>query len=176
VELSLSKEDAAFRDEVRTFLAGNPSGIALMPQTMPHSGVSGLKADFGDFAKWIRENHPSVRVTVPVDAPRILLRGADIWLPLVYLATDASAQVFLNMVANYLYDRSKGLLKNDQPRIHFTVEYEDRTAGITKRLEFSGDAESLGKITKRFDPNNFLALRGFVWVILGHFRVSGAYR
>ena len=64
-------------------------------------------------------------------------------------------QVFLNMVASYLYDKSKGNLSSDRPIVHLAVMYQNKRDGVTKKFEFSGDSESLSKAVKRFDLDNF---------------------
>ena len=141
--------------DYQAFLSEAESGISFVPEVYQSTGAPSLAHDFGDFAKWVREKDPSIPVSIPANIPKLLRRNADVWLPLVYLASDTSVQVFLNMAANYLYDKAKGALKGDKPRIQLRVVYQDKTAGKTKRLEFSGDAEALGKAIGRFDVNNF---------------------
>ncbi len=148
---------AALEDdsEYQAFLSQEGRGLRFVPEPYsPHSPPS-LASDFGDFTKWIRQHEPSISISVPADTPKLLLRNADVWLPLVYLASDTSVQVFLNMAANYLYDRAKGALKGDQPRVHIRAVYQDKQAGKTKKFEFSGDAAALARAIKKFDLNNF---------------------
>jgi hypothetical protein len=130
------------------------AGIRFIPESFGGS-ASSLKADSGDFAKWLRSQHPTLPITFPDSVPKIVLHGADVWLPLVYLAGDTSMQVFLNMAASYLYEKAKGALKTDHPRIHMSVVYQDKKQGKTKKFEFSGDQEALAKAIKRFDLDNF---------------------
>lgn len=144
-------EDTVYRQFAETVA----TGVAFLPEPTGHDGVIGLKPDYGDFLKWLTATHPQVALTLPPDSRKVVLRSADIWLPLAYLASDMSVQVFLNMAASYLYDRSKGILKGDSPRMHLSIVYEDRKAGKTKRLDFAGNADELSKVVKKFDPNNF---------------------
>jgi len=143
-------EDAAF-DE---FLGSTNSGVRLVAEPFGDS-TSSLKADAGDFAKWMRSERPELSVSLPESTPKIVLHGADVWLPLIYLAGDTSMQVFLNMAASYLYDKAKGALKSDKPRVHMSVMYQDKRLGRTKKFEFSGDQEALARAIKRFDLDNF---------------------
>jgi hypothetical protein len=138
-----------------SFVSMNERGLRFVAERARADIPAGLKSDFGDFAKWIQEKHIDFPVYVPDKAPRIMLRSADVWLPLAYLAGDTSVQLFLNMAASYLYDRAKGSLKTDQPRIHMSAIYQDKSTGKTKKFEFEGDAEALSKAIKRFDLNNF---------------------
>ena len=143
-------EDDAFNE----YFKSTKTGVCFVPEPYGDA-ASTLKADSGDFAKWLRSQHPDLPLTLPKSVPKILLHSADIWLPLVFLAGDTSMQIFLNMAASYLYDRAKGGLKTDQPRLHMSIIYQDKKQGISKKFEFSGDQESLAKAIKRFDLHNF---------------------
>jgi hypothetical protein len=114
-----------------------------------------LKADGVDFAKWIKQTRPDFPITLPTSASKVALHSADVWLPLIYLAGDTSISVFLNMVSSYLYDKIKGKLLSDHPKVHMSVMYQNKRDGTTKRFEFSGDSDSLSKAVKRFDLNNY---------------------
>jgi hypothetical protein len=144
-------DDAAYRE----FVGSIATGLAFVPECIAQEGTLGLKPESGDFLKWLATNQPHISVAVPPTSPKVVLRSADIWLPLIYLAGDTSAQVFLNMVASYLYERSKGLLKGETPKVHVSIVYEDRQAHKTKRLDFTGNADDLKKVIKKFDANNF---------------------
>ncbi len=144
------EEDKAFLD----FLESG-RGLCFIPESPGRGDPPALNADFGDFAKWARQNNPEIDIQAPSNVPKIILRNADVWLPLVYLAGDTSVQVFLNMAASYLYEKAKGSLSSDIPRIHLTVVYEDKVAKRSKKFTFSGDSETLGKTIKKFDLNNF---------------------
>lgn len=137
------------------FLSEVHADIAFVPQPMGEQDKPGLLSDYGDFMKWLAAEQPNISISVPSNTQKIILRSAEIWLPLAYLASDTSVQIFLNMVASYLYDRAKGGLKEEKARVNFSVEYQDKNVGKTKRLEFSGDVEALEKAIKRFDINNF---------------------
>ncbi len=141
--------------EYKAFLLAAAGGLGFVPEPYQSVSAPSLAHDFGDFAKWLRGKDPSVPISIPANVPKLVRRNADIWLPLVYLASDTSVQVFLNIAANYLYDKAKGLLKSDKARIQLCAVYQDKTTGKTKRLEFSGDAEALRKAIGRFDLNNF---------------------
>ena len=146
-----------FDDVIFTeFYKTHKLGIRFVPETHGKSMIS-LKADSGDFAKWLRTQEPELPISIPESTPKIVLHGADVWLPLIYLASDTSVQLFLNMAASYLYDKARGSLKTDHPRIHMTVIYHDKKARKTKKFEFSGDSDSLKNAVKRFDINNFFS-------------------
>jgi len=144
------EDDSDFQD----YLSAFSHGVRLVPEAYG-TGAPGLRADGGDFAKWLKHAQPELPISLPTSTPRIALNGADVWLPLIYLAGDVSMQVFLNMVASYLYDKHKGKLPSDKPRVHLSVMYQSKRDGITKKFEFSGDGEALTRAVKRFDLNNF---------------------
>jgi hypothetical protein len=136
------------------YLASTNDGIELVPEPYGDTPL-GLKADGVDFAKWIKQNRPEFPISLPKSTPKIALHSADVWLPLIHLASDTSMSVFLNMVSNYLYDKVKGKLLSDHPKVHLSVMYQNKQDGVTKKFEFSGDGNSLGKAIKRFDLDNF---------------------
>lgn len=145
------EDDADYRE----FADATRVGIRFISEAQYGGSPSSLKADFGDFAKWIRCMESDLPLEIPVGVPKISLHGADVWLPLVQLAADTSMQVFLNMAASYLYDKAKGVLKNEVPRVHMSVVYQDKKQGKLKKFEFSGDHEALTKAIRRFDLDNF---------------------
>lgn len=83
--------------EYQAFLSQEGRGLRFVPEPSSPASPPSLASDFGDFAKWIRQHEPSIPISVPADTPKLLLRNADVWLPLVYLASDTSVQIFLNM-------------------------------------------------------------------------------
>lgn len=141
--------------DYRFFLSQNGQGLRFVPESHGADDPPSLSSDFGDFAKWVRMNDPSIPISVPDNTPRLLLRSADVWLPLVYLGADTSVQVLLNMASSYLYDKAKSALKHEKPRVHMSAVYQDKQAGKTKRFEFSGDVDDLARVIKKFDLNNF---------------------
>lgn len=150
VSVRTVRDDAAYLE----YFGSAQEGIGLVPE--PYGDISlGLKADGADFAKWIKQRHPEFPIALPPSSPKISLHGADVWLPLIYLASDTSMQVFLNLVASYLYDKLKGNLPSDQSKVHMSVMYHNKRDGITKKFDFSGDGDVLNKTIKRFDLDNF---------------------
>ncbi|MCR1770876.1 hypothetical protein [Burkholderia glumae] len=136
------------------YFSSGQGGIGLVPE--PYGNTSlGLKADGADFAKWLKQQRPELPISLPISSPRITLHSVDVWLPLIYLSSDVAMPVLLNLVSNYLYDKLKGKLPQDRPKVHLSVMYQNKRDGTTKRFEFSGDDDSLSKAIKRFDLDNF---------------------
>lgn len=148
-----SVEDAT---AYRAFSAKHPSGIEMIAEQYGEGQQVAVKSNAGQFAKWLRANNPELNVVLESKAPKIILRSGDIWLPLVFLASDIALPIYLNLVASYLYDLMRGALKGDSTRVHFCAEFEDKVSGRIKRFTFDGDADALKSAIKRFDVNEFL--------------------
>lgn len=145
--------DVELDAEFRAYLATSPSGIALRAEPYGEHATPIIKEGAGDFTKWLREAHPDVNVAPPQAGDRLLLHNEDIWMPLVFLATDITLPVYLNIVASYLYDRMRGRLRGEKLRVHLSVEYEDKSSGKTKRFNFAGDSETFKTTIKKIDVN-----------------------
>ncbi|HEY0686625.1 MAG TPA: hypothetical protein VGD45_30070 [Steroidobacter sp.] len=141
--------------EYRAFQAANSRGILIVPEVYGEAGRV-LTSDGGDFRKWTKHNAPSISIQVQEKQPLLVRRSASYWLPLVFLATDIALPIYLNLVASYLYDKMKGALGNEKPRVHFSAVFEETPSGVVKRFNFEGDVDALQKLIKKFDLNEFL--------------------
>lgn len=148
----MTVEDAA---EFRQFQATGNRGVLIVPETFGEPPRLAVRDSAGDFLKWVRVNAPAVAVEQRQSADRLVLRSADYWLPLVFLASDISVQFYLNLVANFVYDKLKGALKGETIRVRFSAVYEEPQTGVIKRFDFEGDEQALAKTIKRFDLNRF---------------------
>ena len=142
--------------EFRNFLNLSPSGISIIPEK--YQGCEGLvlKDNAGDFSKWLRKNKPELNVEVRKADKRLVLKSNDFWIPLVFLAQDVALPFYLNLVANYVYDRMKGALRGEKGRIHLEAIYEDKQEGVVKKFRYEGDDDGLQKAIKQFDLNKFM--------------------
>ena len=131
-------------------------GLAMIPEVYGQAKQVLLKAEAGDFAKWIRTARPDVPISVQGGTPKLVLRSSDYWLPLIFLASDVTLPVFLHIVGSYLYEKMKGLLKGETARVHISVLFQDKKSGRVKRFNFEGDAAALDKVIRKFDLNQFL--------------------
>lgn len=131
-------------------------GIVVLPERHGHAKQLAVVADAGDFVKWVKRNSDGISISQPKETKKLLLRSIDIFLPLVFLASDIALPVYLNLVASYLYDKTRGNLKNDSDNIRFSAVYKSEKDGVLKKFEFSGNGEALKKTIKKFDLNEFL--------------------
>lgn len=148
--------DSSDDSEFQKYLQGNPSGLQVVPKNYRTCKGKLVSSDAGDFTKWLKRNHPVIPVSMNKGDGILDLRSSDIWMPLVFLASDVSVPIFLNLVSNYVYDRMKGALKNDKARVHLDVIYRDEKSGVTKEFRYEGFIEDLQKVIKKFDLNQFL--------------------
>jgi hypothetical protein len=146
------EDDADFQ----SYIEANPSGLVMLAEPWRDWPDAVLQPHTGDFAKWLKINAPSINVEIRKTGQRLVLHSNEYWLPLVFLANDVTVQIYLNMVASYLYDKLKGALKGETARVHLSAVYEDKTNDVVKRFDFEGDIEALQKAIKRFDLNKFL--------------------
>ncbi len=84
----------------------------------------------------MRKNNPNINIEVQKADKRLLLRSGDYWLPIVFLARDITLPLYLNIVANYLYEKMKGALKGEKARVHLSAIYEDSSKDLTKKFDF----------------------------------------
>lgn len=143
-------------NEFNEFLNSSPSGLALVSEKYRECEGLVLKAGAGDFSKWLRQNKPELNVEVRKTDKQLVLRSGDFWLPLVFLASDVTLPVYLNLVASYIYDRMRGALRGEKARVHLEAIYEDNQEGVVKKFSFEGDVDGLQKAIKRFDLNKFM--------------------
>jgi len=142
--------------DYRAFTKSPSADIVFVPE--PYGECKGLvmKADAGDFAKWLRRTKPELGVELRKAEGKLMLRSSDWWLPLAFLATDVALPIYLNLVANYIYDRMKGALRGEKSRVHMEAVYEDKQDGVVKKFRFEGDVDGLEKAIKRFNLNKFM--------------------
>lgn len=132
------------------------AGLLIIPEANSFDGSLAHSSDAGDLKKWIKEHHPEINLVWEKADSTLFLRSGDFWLPLVVLANDITIQVYLNLVASYLYDRMKGMFATRNPRVEMSAIYHDGATNKTKRFDFKGDTESFSKAVKKFDLNEFL--------------------
>ncbi|MFH1117070.1 MAG: hypothetical protein V1792_24395 [Pseudomonadota bacterium] len=151
-EIHSISEDSDFRDYVDT----DPTGLKIISLEYPGCNERVLYSEAGDFEKWIRKSKPEINIEVEKVNRKLVLQSGDYWLPLVFLASDVTLPIYLNIVASYLYDKIKGALKGEKPRVHFSAVYQDELAGVTKKVEFEGDIDALSKIITKININKLL--------------------
>jgi len=148
---SLQILDKASKEFEEFYSSSN--GIKIVPEFYNGTQEKVLQRDSGTFAKWIHKNHTEINIDYDPNIKKISLHNNEYWLPLVYLASDTSVQIYLGLVINFLYDKLKGSLKEEKAKVNFSFEYKE---GETyKHFSYSGDVEGLKKFIN-IDINKFL--------------------
>jgi len=129
-----SKEDEA--------IFNNNGGIAFCARDSRLQNMPVVGANAKHFAKWLHINKPEISVKVD-SSPSLALHAHDIWFALVFLASDITLPIFLNLVASYVYDQLKGALHNDKSNVHFSVVYKDGKSSKMKKMNYDGPVDGL---------------------------------
>jgi len=138
------------------FVNSYSADVLFVPEQYQNSEGLIMKADAGNFAKWMRKTKPDLKIDLRKADGKLILRSSDLWLPLAYLASNVALPMYLNLVTSYLYDRMRGALRGEKSRVHLDAIYEDKQDGVVKKFCFEGDIDGLEKIIKKFDLNKFL--------------------
>ncbi|HQG32115.1 MAG TPA: SEC-C domain-containing protein [Deltaproteobacteria bacterium] len=101
------------------FVTSSSADIEFIPEQYQSFKGLTMKPDAGDFAKWVHKTRPEMKVELRKADARLDLHSSDLWLPLVFLASNVGLPVYLNLVSSYLYERMKGSLRGEKQRIHF---------------------------------------------------------
>ena len=147
--------DSVQVDKFSQTISEYPRGITIIPELIPQLDGLALKSDAAHFYKWTKINNPDLEIQYSNKSQLLSLHSDEIWLPLVFLASNVSLPIYLNLVSNYIYDRIKGALKTDKHLIHISAECEDKNTGKIKRFNFTGDHEALRQAITKFNINEF---------------------
>ena len=105
-----------------------------------------------NFIKYCRQkdsNH-SYKLWDSGDVSELSLHSFDIWMPIIWVCSDALLPLAVSMAANYIYDRMKGREKEDtQVDMTFIV----KTKGKSKSLHYKGNANTFEKTFNKIDLN-----------------------
>jgi hypothetical protein len=140
-----------FQEDVKynSLLTGNANEIICLP-----NDEGDLNPETYNFAKWVKKHRQDVSIQVAKAKGTTALKSSDFWLPLVFLASDVTLQIYLNIVSSYVYDMARGALKHDKGAVHLAAIYHDTASGKMKRFKYKGSVKGLETI--KFDANKFL--------------------
>lgn len=127
-------------------------GISFPVEKFSKEGVSAVKSETGNFAKWLKAKNPELKIEMPTKEPKLILRNSDYWMPLAFLGSDIGLPIYLNMVSSYIYDCVKnGLLKGETTNVHVETVYTDKKQGVVKKFKYSGSLTGLQSLTAKMD-------------------------
>ena len=128
--------------------------IKIVPEFYNGSNEKSLHRDSGSFAKWIHNNNPEIYIEYNPDIKKISLHNNEIWLPLVFLSSDISAQIYIGLVINFMYDKLKSSLSGEKNKAKVNFSFECTVGDTHKAFNYSGDVEGL-EIFNKIDVNKF---------------------
>lgn len=135
-------------------------GILILPQENWHqSGKVVFSPETFNFVKWVKQheaNADCVNLVALAETKTADLRSHDFWFPLAFLFSDVTLQLYLNMVANYLYDRLKGAIHGENPTIDLQVLVQESKKGKIKKLTYHGSCDGLQRISEKIDINKLM--------------------
>jgi len=126
-KLNLQTLDKPSKEFDEFYLKSN--GIKIVPEFYNGTKEKILQRDSGTFAKWIHKNHAEINIDYDPNIKKISLHNNEYWLPLVYLASDTSVQIYLGLVI-----------------MNFSFEFKEGES--YKKFDYSGDVEGLEKFAK----------------------------
>ena len=156
LEDKMEYRDADLNDSnsFKEYLDTNPTGLKIVHTKRRDNIVE--QVETGDFVKWLRINKEGVNVEYEKHDTKFVMNSQEYWFPLVFLANNIALPIYLNIVANYLCEKSKGLLQGENIQAHLNIIHEDKKTGKIKRLDFSGNQEALNSLMKNIDLNKFM--------------------
>lgn len=128
------------------------SGIKVIPRPYSSINEKTLFRDTGSFMKWLKINK-NINIDYDSNVKKVSLNNNDFWFSLVYLASDTTLQIYLDLVVTYIYDKLKGSLQGEKntTTVHLSAQYKE--GNKIKEFTYNGPLEGI----KKFDPNKFFA-------------------
>ena len=104
------------------------------------------------FVKFCRDTSDAPPVDILVDGDIIVrsLHSFDIWLPVIYIASNILLPVVVNLVSNFIYDKMKGREHEDA---NVNAEIVIKNGKKEKFIHFKGDAKSFKEMMDKIDLN-----------------------
>ena len=149
-------KDADLNDgnSFKKYVGTNPTGLKIVHAKRGDNIVE--QGETGNFVKWLRINNKNINVEYERGTSKLIMESHEIWFPLVFLANNIALPIYLNIVANYLCEKSKGLLQGENIQAHLNLIHEDKKTGKIKRLNFSGNHEALNSVIEKINLNKFM--------------------
>lgn len=105
-----------------------------------------------NFLKYCRQNNSQYNIDVLADADIKIrsLHSFDLWMPVIFIASDIMLPFAINMVSNYIWYKMKGREKEDaKVDVTFIVKREKEE----KKLHYCGDAKAFKETFEKIDLN-----------------------
>jgi hypothetical protein len=104
-----------------------------------------------NFTKYCRSINNNVKTDILADNDKIEVRSLhsfDIWMPIIWIASEIIFPIAIGLVTNYIYERMKGREKEGcTVKLTFIV----RDGKKTKELHYDGDAKAFNETFEKID-------------------------
>lgn len=103
-----------------------------------------------DFVKFCRGNDQSTSIDILTEGDINVrsLHSFDIWLPVIFIASNVLLPFVVNLVSNFIYDKMKGREHEDA---NVNVDIIIKNGKKEKRIHFDGDAKSFRDLMEKID-------------------------
>ena len=149
-----------YTEKVKTKSSFLKKGILILPfEKWGSFDGSPFISETFNFLKWIKQNkdiQENVSILEVEEKTIADLRSDQIWFPLVYLFSDVSLPIYLNVIANYLYEKLKGALLTDKYEVRVEALIEDKREKKTKKFLYEGSYQGFKEIVNRIDLDKML--------------------
>lgn len=134
-------------EEVKSKL--NFTGILAVPQKYKENEYYFAKEtiDFLKYCKQQQSDYPC-DVLAEGDIQIRSLHSFDIWLPVIYIASNFLVPVVVNLVSDYIFNKMKGR-ENESAKVDFTMLLKDGKK--EKIIHYSGDAKTFKESFEKID-------------------------
>lgn len=136
------------------------SGILVLPSpNWRGTSDSVYLPETFNFLKWaknVQKIEPRISLAEVENTKVADLRSYDIWLPIVYLFSDVSLQIYLGIVSSYVYDKLKGALQNEDQKIDIEAYVEDKKKGQIKKFSYHGSYKGFKEVAEKININELL--------------------
>ncbi|KUO76673.1 MAG: hypothetical protein APF77_01465 [Clostridia bacterium BRH_c25] len=128
----------------------NGTDILILPSPYENSKYY-FAQEAVSFVKYCRSINNDVKTDILADEDKIEVRALhsfDIWMPIIWIASDIILPTTIGLVANYIYERMKGREKEDcTVKVSFII----RDGKKTKELHYDGDARAFKETFEKID-------------------------
>lgn len=104
-----------------------------------------------DFVKFCRNNNSTeIDVLTDGDIKIRSLHSFDIWLPIIFIASNILLPAVINLVTSFIYDKMKG---REHEKANVNVNIVIKNGKKEKQIHYAGDAESFKTLMDKVDLN-----------------------
>lgn len=124
--------------------------ILIMPESQDENG-SVFAQEAISFYKFVKSSDPNIKMDFYADRESIqerALHSFDIYMPIIFVATNILLPFVVGLVTNYVYDKMKG---REHEECTVKVKFIVQKGKTKKELTYDGPAKEFEKAFKKID-------------------------